>query len=323
MSKTRRINKILLVLMLISITVSALHATTVEKIVATVDGIPITMLDLDEAVKTIGKEIQKEQNVSGAELRAKVLDKIIDNKVLENAQKNAAIKVEPHEIDQFIDRLLRSSQISMETFEFQLKERGMTMAEYRQRVHDEIRRNKFMEQELSRKITVSESELKDYFYKNIDQFLNPKSAQLSQITLLFSKDTKQEDIEKMMLKASEIAEAARNTVSFEALAAKYNNNPYPVVGVDLGFINLKDLQPIFAEAAKTLKGGEVSRPFLTNVGIHIVKVINRAKASPKDFPFIRDNVYNIVYNIKMKKALEGFVRELRRKANIEIKGLGS
>lgn len=316
-----RIYKYMILLGAIIIFPSAALSATIEKVVASVDGEAITLLELDEAMDLYGPEIQKKEGVSGATLRVRVLNRLIDEKVMETALRSTKITVEPHEVDTFINRILKSSHITEEIFRQKLLEKGLTYEQYRQNVEKEILRNKFVNEHVGRKITVSERELKDYFNKNMDEFKSSSSVRLAQLSILFTPQTTQEDLKNVEDLTMKIYHAAQSTSNFAALGKTFSTSRIKVEGEDMGVVQLTDLQPQFAQHAGMLEVGQVSQPIVTNMGIHFIKVLDRAKTSAKDFNSVRDQVQNVVYDIKVQKALKGYVKKLRKYANISIKGI--
>ena len=75
-------------------------------------------------------------------------------------------------------------------------------------------------------------------------------------------------------------------------------------GGDLGWVKLADLDEDFVKGIDTLKPGQISRPFQTRWGYHVVKMINRKKPA-----IIREDEY-----LKQRPALEKW---LRRKWGLE------
>jgi peptidyl-prolyl cis-trans isomerase SurA len=296
-----------------------LYAAVIEKVVAVVDGMPITTSDVEMGIRMYGAEIQKEKALSPIELRTRVLARLIDNKVIEAAIKKADIKVDPIEIDRFIDDLILRNGISRERFEEELARRGLDLAEYRKRVEDELRRRKYIEGVVARKVVVTEAELLDYFKKNMDKFFDPSSAEISALFIALPADLKKQDADEVFKMAMEMAREAKKGYALEALASKYGKS-YKVELMHLGMVNVKDLNPMLARVAKELAKGEVSEPFVANNGIYIIKVTDRRKASLEDFPLLKDKVHDMVYDIKFKAAADAFVRELRKSSVIEVKG---
>lgn len=320
MTKKRLINCIILTVFLSSAPVAA---RVVDRVAATVDGKAITTLELDRAMIEYGPEIQKQTGATGSAVRAKVLDKLIDNAVLEISLEKTKVKVETHEIDSYVDRMRASYKMTPEQFEQQLIKEGHSLIAFRENLEKQMKRDKFLDEVVGRNINIPENELRAYFDENMDSFKSPTSASLAQITIPFTYEMKPEDFEKIQMLAISIATEAKAGSDFKQLAEKHNGKPYKVDGGNFGIVNITDLQSNVAQVVKQLDIGQVSQPMPTNTGIVIIKVIDRAKTSSKDFSSLRDQIYSTLYNKKLTQAVENYLRQQRKNANIEIKSLGS
>ncbi len=328
MSKEQKMNKywiigISLITLAVTTWASPLLARTVEMIVAVINEDAITRSDLDAAVKKFGPEFRKEKGLSGIALRKEVLNFLIEDKLIETEIEKANIIIEPHEIDSHTDRILHSSRITMDQFKEELKKKGMSLAQYKLTIQKRLMRNKFISQKIGHKVSISERELKEYFEKHMDDFKSPTSIQLAQMTITFTPQTTPDDFKHIEKLALSLARAAKSSNNFEALAKRYTKDKYPVQGGNLGVVSIKDLQPSMAQAVSHLGPGEVTPPVVSEKGIHILKVIDRAKTSAKDFSSVRDEVHNAVYNIKLQQSLKGYAKELRKKAHVEVLSLGT
>jgi len=95
-------------------------------------------------------------------------------------------------------------------------------------------------------------------------------------------------------------------VDFATLAYQYD----PLTGGDLGWFPRGYLtQPVIEEAAFALQVGEYSGVIKTELGYHIVYVIERDAAHP-----LSDDARNVLQHL----ALENWVKEQRTAAVIEI-----
>lgn len=91
-------------------------------------------------------------------------------------------------------------------------------------------------------------------------------------------------------------------------------------GGDLGWLPAEDLQiQAFKSAVDTLEVGEISFPFQTQFGYHIVKIeekeLGRKISLEEDWQQIKD----WALNVKRQKALRQWVEELKKDIYIEIK----
>lgn len=107
--------------------------------------------------------------------------------------------------------------------------------------------------------------------------------------------------------------------SFAELAAAHSDDKGSSSnGGELGWISPGMLVPEFEEQLSTLQPGEISQPFLTRYGWHIVQVEER-----RDFDntmrFERDQARETLIKRKIEPAIENWVRRLRDESFVEVR----
>jgi peptidyl-prolyl cis-trans isomerase SurA len=106
---------------------------------------------------------------------------------------------------------------------------------------------------------------------------------------------------------------------FETLARSNSDDKASAIkGGDLGWSSPGNLVPAFEEQMDLLAVGEVSRPFRTEFGWHIVQVLDRRDYDATD-ETRRDQARKAVRDEKAKEALEGYLRRLRDEAYLELR----
>jgi peptidyl-prolyl cis-trans isomerase SurA len=89
-------------------------------------------------------------------------------------------------------------------------------------------------------------------------------------------------------------------------------------GGDLGWTNPGDLVPAFEEVMNSLQPGEISRPFQTDYGWHIVQVLERREHdSTEDMK--RSQARETIRRRKLEEAREAWLRQLRDEAYVEYR----
>lgn len=78
--------------------------------------------------------------------------------------------------------------------------------------------------------------------------------------ILLSQKFEAEDVERKLQQGE----------SFQSLAQKFSKCPSSAQGGDLGEIALSRLDEDFADAAKLLKPGQISKPVRTKFGYHLI-----------------------------------------------------
>ena len=115
-------------------------------------------------------------------------------------------------------------------------------------------------------------------------------------------------------KARELFEKIAHGSDFATLAKQNSIDPgSKEQGGDLGYFGRGQMVPQFEEAAFKLQPGEVSQPFETQFGWHIIQVDGRRDRQVPTFEAIKDRVRAAVIHDKAQQVLLG----LRGKAQIE------
>src|ERR1700704_5199445 len=115
-------------------------------------------------------------------------------------------------------------------------------------------------------------------------------------------------------KAREIYEKIAHGSDFAQLAKENSKDPGSKdQGGELGFFIRGQMVPQFEEAAFKLKKGEVSEPFESQFGWHIVRVDDRRQRSAPAFEAVKDRVMASMIHQKAQQ----IATDLRGKAQIE------
>lgn len=105
---------------------------------------------------------------------------------------------------------------------------------------------------------------------------------------------------------------------FEEYAKKYSEDPVSAVnGGDLGYANPSTYDPAFAQVLDTLKIGEISKPFKTSFGWHIVQLLDK-KIDTNTNTQLREHAYEILFKHRYNDELILWLNELRNSSYIKI-----
>lgn len=106
---------------------------------------------------------------------------------------------------------------------------------------------------------------------------------------------------------------------FAALAKSHSEDTASAVnGGDLGWTNPGTMVPEFEEQVRQLQPGEISEPFKTQFGWHIVQVLERREHdNSKDIQ--RDKARETIRQKKIAEAKQNWLRQLRDEAYVEYR----
>ena len=105
---------------------------------------------------------------------------------------------------------------------------------------------------------------------------------------------------------------------FAKLAEKYSEDPGSAVqGGDLGWASADIYDPAFRDQVNHLQRGELSQPFRSSHGWHIVQLTDRRKQDATD-ESMKNRAYQIIYNRRFTEEAQTWLDELRDEAYINI-----
>lgn len=313
-----RIKVILLVLLFVISFTTLSMATTMpfllDRVVAVVDKEVITWSELYRAMEfESGMDFR---NVNEADKKrffkdneAKFLETLIDRRLQLQAAKKLDISVSSEEVNEAIEGIKKKYNLSDKDFNESLKAEGMNIDEYRKRLAEQITLSKVVNQQVRSKIIVSEEEINDYISKN-----KGSSYRIRQILI---KKTKDRDRDSMMAKAQEALSRIRAGEEFSAVAFSLSEDPSAKTGGELGMINKELLSREFLDVLSRMNVGDVSEPFWTDKGLHIIKLDEKIEAKTQDE--MKEMARKKLFENKFNEAYRGWIRSLRERAFIEIR----
>jgi len=163
-----------------------------------------------------------------------------------------------------------------------------------------------LKQEIEEKAEVTESEIKEFYDGNPENFKTGEEVRARHI--LVDTEEKANDILNSIIKGEGFTELAK-TFSMDKGSAQN--------GGDLGFFSRGRMIPEFEETAFSLKKGEPSKPVKTTYGYHIIEVTDKREGSQIKFEEAKENIKNQLVKEKQKALFESYIETLKNKTDIK------
>jgi len=320
-----RIFKTWVILFLMGLFMStAVNAEVVDRIVAVVNDEIITLSELDNTFESYRKKIEdsyKNQDVVKviAEARLFMLNKLIEQSLVEQEAKKSGIVVRDDEISDAIKEFLRKKKIKMEDLLEELARERSSFAEYKKEVKKQIVTMKLVGREIKAKIAVSEEEIGAYYLKHREDYEGKEAVRVQQILIPFPRNIDVATKAKLKRDMDVIHKRLQDGDPFDALAAAYSKEPAAVTGGDIGFVERGMILLPVESAAFSLKKDEISGVIESSAGFHIIKVLDRRGAGLKPIESVRAEIKEKLEDEKMEKKYAEWIKELRNKSHVEIK----
>ncbi len=138
--------------------------------------------------------------------------------------------------------------------------------------------------------TVNEQAVRNFYAANPEQY---ESRQIKASHILVRTNPKMSDNERQALltKAHEIYSKAKAGEDFAKLAEEFSEDRVSgKKGGDLGWLKEGAIDPKFSDKVFAMKPGEVSEPFATTFGFHIVRVDEGVKAVKRPYESVSGDI---------------------------------
>jgi peptidyl-prolyl cis-trans isomerase SurA len=294
---------------LLALSVGAARAEVTNRIVATVDGEPITAHELRRYLKERNAESVSERDA---------LQALITDKLLEREIKALGIAAQQDEIDRYVQEIQARNGMDEERFKAALAAQGVTMEAYRARVKGEIEKAQLVNREIRGRVTVSPEEQKRYYDKHLDEYETDERVRVREI--LIAIDFSEEDaVERARAEAEEVRKKARDGADFADLMKQYSDAPGADKGEDLGTFARGQMEPELENAVFSLKKGEVSEPVQTSTGFHLLRVEERISSGHRPFEDVKGEIHDRLYNEALEERFQNWIsHDLRERHRIEV-----
>ncbi len=305
--------KLLVAALLGALVIGVLGASgcTSKDTAAKVNGEAITQTELNTQLEQLKK--QYPQMFEGADgegrlldFKQRLLDNLINQKLIEQAAKDKKINVADADIQKQIDQL-KSGFKDEAQFNEALKSAGMTVDSLKVQIKNQLITQKLIES-LAKDQKVTAQDIKDYYDKNTAQFYQKEAKKASHI--LFKPEDK--------ATAEKVLKEVQAGGDFAALAKKYSiDTATASKGGDLGWPTSPYVTE-FQTALDKLKKGQTSGLVESPYGWHIIRVTDERAGSQQTLEEVKAQIEQIIVQQRKADSYQQFLNDLRKNAKIEI-----
>jgi len=298
-------------------TQAVVSGTVVGRILALVDGDPVTLYELKDFA---AGDPRLKQALSTDQ--AAVLDLLITKRLIQKEVEKQGIVVQDADVDRYIANIRERNKIDDAQLDAALTQQGLTRERYRAQVREELERAQLINREIRGKVSVSPEEIARY-YQEHEGGGDGGDAQvtISQIFLKLPADASPDEVKEVEARANKIYEEVKDGADFAEVARKESEDGAAKSGGKLGSFKKGEMREDLEKAIEGLDSGEVSKPVRSSTGIHIVRVDERTGPGDKKMP---DEMAEEIKEQLYAKALEDrynrwLKEDLRQRHHVEIR----
>ena len=286
------------------------------------------MAELDRQFKARTQGAQQPAPEEVQALKMQLLNQLINDEILVEMATKAGLQATDSEVDLKFNEF--KSQYSEEAFQEQLKAQSMTVDDIKRELRRSQSIEKLVNKEITSKIAVSDSEIKDFYEKNKASFNLPPGYHLLHILVTPVREIEVKNNQKSdatnPAEAAEKAQKLQRDIQggqdFAVVARNYSedSNSAPNGG-DLNFQPLDaiaNIDPRLAEVVRQLKIGETSPVVPSRFGYHIVKLVEKDNGGQKELSDaqVKAKIHQVISNGKDQTLKNAFSEVARNNAQV-------
>jgi parvulin-like peptidyl-prolyl isomerase len=267
------------------------YGDLVDQVIASVDGSPITDLDVQNA-NSAGTNSPSGTNIGTGGLdRDAALKQLIEQQLLDQEAQKYSGRVDESDVDRFIQQLEERNHVTDAQLREQLQQHGTSYDAFRKNAFKQVAAITMVDHEVRQKIHIPDSEVQAYYKNHPEEFtVSEEKYRLAQILIAVPSNASPDKVAAAKKKADEVHAQVVKGKDFGTLAKEYSDDDSKTKGGELGEFNPGDLNDEIEAAIKPLKAGAITPPVHTRFGFHIVKVEEHQQPGEPPFAAVKDQI---------------------------------
>jgi len=255
-------------------------AQLVDRIAAVVNDDVITVSELEgrlqQAIQQLSQRMGEANLPPRAELRRQLLERMILNRIQIQRAEQRGIQVSAQELDEAVNRIAQENELSVDRFREALQQRGIEYADYRDRLREQLIRERLTNQAVRAQIHITDEEVESYLARQGTTTSQRYEYNLQHILVAVPEEASPEQTENLKAKAQRLHErVTEGGEGFGKVAAAESDGQNALDGGELGWFQAGELpEPVTAEI-EGVEPGHVSRVVRTPSGFHLFQVTDR------------------------------------------------
>jgi len=269
------------------------------RVVATVNGDPITLAEFQERFTRAGFKPEREAEL---EVKEDFLNRLIERKMLLREAQRRRIKVSLPEINKRIAAI--GAEHGKDVKEM-LASQGVDFEKWKSDIWEDIMIERLLAREVNRRVKVSSLEVKRYYQAHLPEFERPEQVRARQIVVVTEEEAKK------------VVELLQGGADFATVAKEKSTAPEAAHGGDLGYFSLGEMPAEFNVVFSLAKGG-VSGIVKSAYGFHLFKLEDKRKAGRIGLDEAYKEITERLRQEKEDKYYKQWLKELRSRTKFVV-----
>jgi peptidyl-prolyl cis-trans isomerase SurA len=306
------------------------------EVLARVNGRKILVTEVEKYYRNQSESQPPASNEQAQALRLGILREMIENEILAQRAEKLGLLATDEEVDSKLNEI--RAPFTKEEFDQRLKERSITLDDFKRDLRRSITVEKVLNKEVTSKVNISDSDITKYYNEHKAEFnLIVPQYHLAQILVTAQpnpqvhnlKNDKAQNEAEAKKKVSMLVSRLQSGDDFATLAMNYSEHPdTAATGGDLGFIPENSLQGDRQayDALNRLKAGQVTPPLPAAengsrevFGYRIIKLISKEPAGQRELndPRVQKAIREQLRDRREQLLKSAYYESLHNSASVE------
>ena len=278
---------------------STIATVSAVRVVATVNGDPITLAEFQERFGRTGIKPEREAEL---EIKVEFLNRLIERKMMLIEAQRKRIKVGLPEIDKKMEALRMEYGKDIKDL---LASQGVDFEKWKSDIWEDIMIERLIAREVNRRISVAPSDVRRYYQENSQEFEKPEQVRVRQIVVATEEEARKVEV---LLQAG---------TDFAALAREKSTAPEAEHGGDLGYFAMGEMPAEFNVVFGLPKGG-ISGIVKSPYGFHVFKLEDKRRAGRMGLDEVSRGIAERLRREKEDRQYKQWLKELRSRTKFEV-----
>jgi peptidyl-prolyl cis-trans isomerase SurA len=256
-------------------------ARLADYILAIVNTELVTAAELELRIARLREDAARDNATlpTGPELRQRVLDLLINERVQVTHARESGVRVDEAELERAVANVALQNQMTLPQLREKLKQDGLDYGRFRSNIRDQLLTERVREREVLARISITDAEIDAFIDKRRAAAGASDEYNIAQILVTVPEGAAPAQVAERRARAEAALARVRGGEAFEAVARAVSEDANKAAGGVIGLRPADRLPDVFMEVVRPLKSGEVAPTLLrTGAGFHVLKLVEKRDA---------------------------------------------
>ncbi|ARD21437.1 MULTISPECIES: peptidylprolyl isomerase SurA [Shewanella] len=249
-------------------------------------------------------------------LRTQVIERLILTHLQLQMAERIGLSIGDLQLDQTIENIAKEQGLSVSQMKQQIESEGMSFAQYREQLREEITLGEIQRIQVQRRIQVSPQEINNLVKMIQEQGLKDVEFQMGHILIEVPSNPTSEQLEASSKRANIVLKRLNDGEDFRRTAIASSSGPKALEGGIWDYMSINEMPTLFAEVVTDAKTGDVIGPIKSASGFHIIKIMDARGLQTQEINEVRSRHIllkpsPILSEERAKAMLENFLTQIR------------